>query len=750
MKKDNLSYYSLFGMSFFSHDQLRLFQQQQQQAQQAQRSSQDSGGGRQQSNNSGGGQQKNSSNGSDFHSNQGMNSMFMSGVGGGLGSSSSELLFLQQQQQQAAAAAQRQQFAAFGGSMMNSSSMGMDSSLSVGLYGGGMLPGGMGFGANHLALAGASGMGMGSAADQLSLLQSQNGFPFSSLGGNGQGPGRSGASGQIRGMGGASGLCQSDDSPNDSDGGLPDQLSGIGGGGSHQASMLEMLKRQQQSQQLALVQQQAQLQAQQLKLQQLQNNAKKARSMPNGSKANMNNNNLSMQANGFMDMADTQVLKMPKNVSSCSSGSMQQHKNANMNAGGLGDPEDENQHLLVPCRARGMPMDHNVKTAHFVVPQNMPHGADLICSYDHCRNAGVKFKFCGVCQMPVAKRNFRNRHKHEDVLGKGSLDNVEGLDDIPAPSFSSKHTQNKPKQESLKNNMNDAINTDNDANFALTASNLHQLQQMQQKQQQLFMNAGLQGSKFDFCANSIKIETKKRDIEEDHSNFSRQEESLQACVEVDTRKTSTPKNHEERSQNSQISTTVRLDKPRDSSQKRSENNFETESNTKGEKRKLLEQDSNEDGEHLHKKFQMWQKLISQRPAPEEGPQKMSQWLLQVLSTSDPKLAAEAKNPVYNDALSRMLVSNNESGSSKSGHQREESANSKTEAQTTSKNSLQSSSKGLSSVTSVSSVASSAATVPTSNGKKKRELVEEDSKKAAAEAMFSLLGGSQSSGVGSDK
>lgn len=75
-------------------------------------------------------------------------------------------------------------------------------------------------------------------------------------------------------------------------------------------------------------------------------------------------------------------------------------------------------HLLVPCRARGTPADHNAKTAHFVVTHNMAHGADLICSYDSCRKSGVKFKFCAVCQMPVAKRSFRNRHKHGDVFGK--------------------------------------------------------------------------------------------------------------------------------------------------------------------------------------------------------------------------------------------------------------------------------------------------------------------------------------------
>jgi hypothetical protein len=49
-----------------------------------------------------------------------------------------------------------------------------------------------------------------------------------------------------------------------------------------------------------------------------------------------------------------------------------------------------------------------------VVPQNIKHGDELICSYPVCRNAGVKFCFCTHCRIPVAKRNFRIRHNHCD------------------------------------------------------------------------------------------------------------------------------------------------------------------------------------------------------------------------------------------------------------------------------------------------------------------------------------------------
>jgi hypothetical protein len=68
--------------------------------------------------------------------------------------------------------------------------------------------------------------------------------------------------------------------------------------------------------------------------------------------------------------------------------------------------------VRVPCRARGMPMAHNFKTAHFVIPPNIQHGDELVCSFPACRSAGAKFRYCLHCKVPVAKRNFRNRHKH--------------------------------------------------------------------------------------------------------------------------------------------------------------------------------------------------------------------------------------------------------------------------------------------------------------------------------------------------
>jgi len=68
--------------------------------------------------------------------------------------------------------------------------------------------------------------------------------------------------------------------------------------------------------------------------------------------------------------------------------------------------------MVVPCRARGMAMDHNFKTAYFRISKNMEHGEELICSYFSCRNAGIKFRYCIKCKVPVAKRNFHQRHSH--------------------------------------------------------------------------------------------------------------------------------------------------------------------------------------------------------------------------------------------------------------------------------------------------------------------------------------------------
>lgn len=83
--------------------------------------------------------------------------------------------------------------------------------------------------------------------------------------------------------------------------------------------------------------------------------------------------------------------------------------------------------VIVPCRARGMPVDHNFKTAYFVIPDGIDHGDELVCSYPSCRQAGVKFRYCLHCKVPVAKRNFRNRHRHGLPGGAGEDDDDESI-----------------------------------------------------------------------------------------------------------------------------------------------------------------------------------------------------------------------------------------------------------------------------------------------------------------------------------
>jgi hypothetical protein len=40
------------------------------------------------------------------------------------------------------------------------------------------------------------------------------------------------------------------------------------------------------------------------------------------------------------------------------------------------------------------------------------HGQALKCSHPICQKRGVRFRYCEVCQTPVAKRNFSTRHNH--------------------------------------------------------------------------------------------------------------------------------------------------------------------------------------------------------------------------------------------------------------------------------------------------------------------------------------------------
>jgi hypothetical protein len=84
--------------------------------------------------------------------------------------------------------------------------------------------------------------------------------------------------------------------------------------------------------------------------------------------------------------------------------------------GGEARPLNTSGPILVPCRSRTAPPGHNIKTGYLLIPDDASHGMDLLCSHNQCRNEGVKFLYCAVCQLPVAKRNFRKRHSHLDIL----------------------------------------------------------------------------------------------------------------------------------------------------------------------------------------------------------------------------------------------------------------------------------------------------------------------------------------------
>lgn len=116
--------------------------------------------------------------------------------------------------------------------------------------------------------------------------------------------------------------------------------------------------------------------------------------------------------------------------------------------------------VIVPCRARGMPMDHNFivrlptrvhilvfcfcnscslliysfeiliqQSAYFVISEDAKHGENLVCSYYACRNGGIKFRYCAYCMAPVAKRNFSRRHDHGMSKKKGALSLASSKDD---------------------------------------------------------------------------------------------------------------------------------------------------------------------------------------------------------------------------------------------------------------------------------------------------------------------------------
>ena len=63
----------------------------------------------------------------------------------------------------------------------------------------------------------------------------------------------------------------------------------------------------------------------------------------------------------------------------------------------------------------------------------MKHGQELVCSYDACRDQGIKFYYCSFCGIPAARRNFRQRHNHlNESSDGGSCSDDSEREEMPA------------------------------------------------------------------------------------------------------------------------------------------------------------------------------------------------------------------------------------------------------------------------------------------------------------------------------
>lgn len=65
-----------------------------------------------------------------------------------------------------------------------------------------------------------------------------------------------------------------------------------------------------------------------------------------------------------------------------------------------------------PCKARNVCDSHTADAAYIELPANAPHGLTLFCTHPKCSETGRAFRWCEVCQLVVAKRNFMMRHSH--------------------------------------------------------------------------------------------------------------------------------------------------------------------------------------------------------------------------------------------------------------------------------------------------------------------------------------------------
>eukprot|EP00934_Nitzschia_sp_Nitz4_P006451 Nitzschia sp. Nitz4//scaffold3_size479765//443303//444471//NITZ4_000187-RA/size479765-processed-gene-1.275-mRNA-1//1//CDS//3329551019//6441//frame0 len=106
---------------------------------------------------------------------------------------------------------------------------------------------------------------------------------------------------------------------------------------------------------------------------------------------------------------------------------------ANQNSSNAPPVEVKEPVSFVPCRARSTYPGHDSNTAYFTIPRSIKHGANLYCSHAQCRKDGVKFCYCIVCGIPVAKRNFRQRHEHAIEVSAMGLESSHNAQALPPP-----------------------------------------------------------------------------------------------------------------------------------------------------------------------------------------------------------------------------------------------------------------------------------------------------------------------------
>eukprot|EP00545_Synedropsis_sp_CCMP1620_P003455 CAMPEP_0119016358 /NCGR_PEP_ID=MMETSP1176-20130426/12428_1 /TAXON_ID=265551 /ORGANISM="Synedropsis recta cf, Strain CCMP1620" /LENGTH=270 /DNA_ID=CAMNT_0006969733 /DNA_START=290 /DNA_END=1102 /DNA_ORIENTATION=- len=91
---------------------------------------------------------------------------------------------------------------------------------------------------------------------------------------------------------------------------------------------------------------------------------------------------------------------------------LHQHKEDRSITLDAGNTEEKVGFKRFPCKARNVGDTHTRDTAFIELPHDATHGLQLYCSHPECSGSGRAFRWCNVCEVVVAKRNFVKRHSH--------------------------------------------------------------------------------------------------------------------------------------------------------------------------------------------------------------------------------------------------------------------------------------------------------------------------------------------------